>query len=86
MASDVQEERADKYVDRWEVLDELLCLWIDGRRMKLDDERTMQLITPRRVEHWSGRTRNVWRLEQEGRMQPSDRKCQARKGVWTGTF
>jgi uncharacterized protein YdeI (YjbR/CyaY-like superfamily) len=44
----------DKYVSRWEVLDELLCFgWIDGIRRKLDDDRTMQLISPRRVEHWS---------------------------------
>ncbi|MEM6815918.1 MAG: hypothetical protein AAF600_16280 [Bacteroidota bacterium] len=44
----------DKYVDRGQVLDELLCFGgIDGRRMKLDDERTMQLISPRRVQHWS---------------------------------
>jgi hypothetical protein len=33
---------ADKYLDRWEVLDELICFgWIDGIRRKLDDDRTM---------------------------------------------
>jgi len=43
-----------KYVSRDEVLDELVCFgWIDGIRRKLDDERTMQLIGPRRVQHWS---------------------------------
>jgi uncharacterized protein YdeI (YjbR/CyaY-like superfamily) len=43
-----------KYVSRDEVLDELVSFgWIDGIRRKLDDERTMQLITPRRVQHWS---------------------------------
>lgn len=43
-----------KYVSRGEVLDELLCFgWIDGIRRKLDEERTMQLIAPRRVEHWA---------------------------------
>ena len=44
----------DKYVSRWEVLDELLCFgWIDGIRRKLDDSRTMQLISKRKVQHWS---------------------------------
>ncbi|MEM8509450.1 MAG: YdeI/OmpD-associated family protein [Bacteroidota bacterium] len=44
----------EKYVSRWEVLDELLCFgWIDGIRRKLDDKRTMQLISQRKVEHWA---------------------------------
>lgn len=43
-----------KYVSTGEVLDELLCFgWIDGIRRKLDEERTMELIAPRRVEHWA---------------------------------
>ena len=42
------------YVSRWEVLDELICFgWIDGIRRKLDERRTMQLISPRRVQHWA---------------------------------
>jgi len=44
----------DKYISTSEVLDELICYgWIDGIRRKLDDRRTMQLISPRRVEHWA---------------------------------
>ncbi len=44
----------EKYVSRWEVLDELLCFgWIDGVRRKLDQEKTMQLISPRRAQHWA---------------------------------
>lgn len=43
-----------KYIDRWDVLDELICFgWIDGIRRKLDADRTMQLISPRRVQHWA---------------------------------
>lgn len=43
-----------KYVSRWDVLDELICFgWIDGIRRKLDDKKTMQLISPRKVEHWA---------------------------------
>lgn len=44
----------EKYVSRDEVLDELICFgWIDGIRKKLDNTRTMQLISPRRVQHWA---------------------------------
>ncbi|MEM9830461.1 MAG: YdeI/OmpD-associated family protein [Bacteroidota bacterium] len=43
-----------KYVSRWEVLDELICFgWIDGIRRKLDNKKTMQLISQRKVEHWT---------------------------------
>lgn len=46
----------EKYVDRWSVLDELLCFWwIDGIRRKLDEKRTMQLIAPRKV-HYRSKT------------------------------
>lgn len=45
---------ATKYVSTEDVLDELLCFgWIDGIRKKLDEKRTMQLITKRKVQHWS---------------------------------
>lgn len=44
----------EKYVSRDEVLDELICFgWIDGIRRKLDSTRTMQLISPRRIQHWA---------------------------------
>ena len=44
----------EKYVSRDDVLDELICFgWIDGIRRKLDNTRTMQLISPRRVQHWA---------------------------------
>ncbi len=49
-----KKEITEKYVSVQEVLDQLLCFgWIDGIRRKLDKERTMQLIAPRKVEHWS---------------------------------
>ena len=49
-----KKSEADKYVSRWDVLDELICFgWIDGIRRKLDDNKTMQLISPRKVEHWA---------------------------------
>lgn len=61
----------EAYVSRDEVLDELLCFgWIDGIRRKVDDKRTMQLISPRRVQHWfkSYKDRAAILIE-EGRMQ-----------------
>ena len=44
----------EKYVSKQQVLDELLCFgWIDGIARKFDETRTMQLLSPRRVEHWA---------------------------------
>ncbi len=60
----------DKYVSTQEILDEVLCFgWIDGRRMKLDEERTMQLLSPRKTQHWAKSYKDrVARLTEEGRM------------------
>lgn len=61
----------DKYLSTSEVLDELLCFgWIDGIRRKLDDNRTMQLISPRKVEHWAKTYKDrAAKLIEEGKMQ-----------------
>lgn len=61
-----------KYVGREEVLDALIAHgWIDGRRMKLDDDRTMQLIAPRRQRAWAQSYKDrAARLIEEGRMHP----------------
>jgi uncharacterized protein YdeI (YjbR/CyaY-like superfamily) len=49
-----KKSKVGKYVSREEVLDELLCFgWIDGIRRKLDETRTMQLIAPRKAQHWA---------------------------------
>ena len=58
----------DKYVSMQEVLDELLCFgWIDGIRRKLDNDRTMQLIAPRKVEHWTKTYKDRYaKLERNG--------------------
>jgi uncharacterized protein YdeI (YjbR/CyaY-like superfamily) len=43
-----------RYVSTAEVLDELVAFgWIDGIRRAIDDERTMQLISPRRTQPWA---------------------------------
>lgn len=66
----------DKYVDRWDVLDELICFgWIDGVRKKLDEERTMQLISKRKVQHWAKSYKErAALLTKEGRMHASGLK------------
>lgn len=49
-----KKSEVDKYVSTSQVLDELICFgWIDGIRRKLDEKRTMQLISQRKVEHWT---------------------------------
>ncbi|MEL6611863.1 MAG: YdeI/OmpD-associated family protein [Bacteroidota bacterium] len=78
----------DRYVSRDAVLDELLCVgWIDGARRKMDDLRTMQLVGPRRVLHWSASyKRRAERLTAEGRMRPAGQAAiDASKaaGEWT---
>lgn len=60
----------DKYLSTGEVLDELISFgWIDGIRRKLDDSRTMQLISPRKVEHWAKSYKErAEKLIKEGKM------------------
>jgi len=76
-----------KYVSTSDVLDELLCFgWIDGIRRKLDDDPTMQLISPRQTQHWAKSDKDrVARLEKEGRMHPAGLKVieeSKQNGLW----
>jgi uncharacterized protein YdeI (YjbR/CyaY-like superfamily) len=78
----------EKHIPHDEVLDELLCFgWIDGVARKLDDQRTMQLIGPRRVHHWAKTYKDrAARLTSEGRMHASGLHAIAeskRKGLWS---
>lgn len=60
----------ERYVSTADVLDELVAFgWIDGIRRKVDDERTMQLIAPRRTKPWAKTYKDrAERLIAEGRM------------------
>jgi uncharacterized protein YdeI (YjbR/CyaY-like superfamily) len=76
-----------KYVSTSEVLDELLCFgWIDGIRRKLDAERTMQLIGPRRKQHWAKSYKErASRLIEDGRMEAAGLQAIAaskENGLW----
>lgn len=77
----------DRYISRWDVLDEILCFgWIDGIARKVDDDRTMQLLSPRRTQHWAKSYKErAARLIAEGRMHPSGLEAieeSKRKGLW----
>lgn len=76
-----------KFIDRWDVLDELLCFgWTDGLRRKLDENRTMQLISPRRQQAWAQSYKDrVERLEAAGRIAAPGRaaiKQSKALGLW----
>jgi uncharacterized protein YdeI (YjbR/CyaY-like superfamily) len=77
----------EKYVSTNEILDELLCFgWIDGVRRKLDHEKTMQLIAPRQVQHWTKTYKDRFvKLETAGRMTDAGREAvliSKLKGLW----
>jgi uncharacterized protein YdeI (YjbR/CyaY-like superfamily) len=77
----------DRFVDRLDVLDELLCFgWIDGLARKLDDRRTMQLISPRRHQVWAKSYKDrAARLIADGRMHAAGMAAieeSQRRGLW----
>jgi uncharacterized protein YdeI (YjbR/CyaY-like superfamily) len=79
-----------KYVSVDEILDEILCFgWIDGIRRKLDEDRTMQLLSPRRQQRWAQTYKDrAARLTNEGRMQAAGfRAIEAAQesGLWNAT-
>lgn len=82
-----KKEVPEKYVSTGEVLDELLCFgWIDGIRRKLDEEKTMQLISPRKTQHWAKTYKDrAVKLIKEGKMHTSGLKSietSKKNGLW----
>lgn len=82
-----KKEVGEKYVSVQEVLDELLCFgWIDGIRRKLDEQKTMQLISPRQIQHWTKTYKDRFqKLEKEGRMTDAGRNTvlvSKQNGLW----
>ncbi len=80
----------EKYLSTGAVLDELLAWgWIDGVRRKLDETRTMQLISPRRTQRWAKSYKDrVARLRAEGRMAPPGEAAVVvaiASGLWDAT-
>lgn len=76
-----------KYVSREDVLDLLVAFgWIDGIRRKLDDQRTMQLVSPRRTKPWAKTYKDrAERLVATDRMHPAGLESLQRakaSGAW----
>ena len=77
----------DKYVANTDVVDECVCFgWMDGRKMKLDEQRTMQLLSPKKSPHWSRSYKKRYeRLYKEGRIHPAAAaqvKADKESGAW----
>jgi len=77
----------EKYLSTSAVLDELLCFgWIDGIRRKLDENLTMQLISPRKAEHWAKSYKDrAAKLVKEGKMKEAGLlaiETSKQNGIW----
>jgi len=79
----------DRYVPYGDIVEELLCFgWIDTRTRRLDDDRTMLLVAPRKPgSSWSApNKKRVAKLEKAGLMTPAGRKpidAAKRDGSWS---
>ena len=76
-----------RYVSSQQVLDALIAFgWIDGIRRKLDADRTMQLIAPRKMQIWAQSYKDrAARLTLDGRMYPAGLQAIAQskaRGLW----
>jgi uncharacterized protein YdeI (YjbR/CyaY-like superfamily) len=80
----------ERHVGRDAVLDALVAHgWIDGRRWRVDDDRTAQLISPRRTKAWAASyKRRADRLAAEGLMHAAGEASVAEAkaaGLWDKT-
>lgn len=76
-----------RYVSVQDILDEVLCFgWVDGIRRQLDEERTMQMISPRQTQHWAKTYKDrAAKLIETGQMHPAGLAAIAeskRNGLW----
>ena len=80
---------AENYIPYGDIVEELLCYgWIDGRTRRLDDDRTMLLVAPRKAgSTWSASNKaRVARLVRDGLMTSAghEKIDRAKKdGSWT---
>ena len=80
---------AEHYVPYGDIVEELLCFgWVDSRTRRVDDDRTMLLVSPRKIgSTWSASNKErVARLEKHGLMEGAGRNMiEAAKadGSWT---
>lgn len=78
----------DKYVTHEDVLDALIAHgWCDGAARRVDDDRTMQMVSPRRTQPWARSYKDrAERLEADGRMHAAGRAAVDRakaSGDWS---
>ncbi len=67
----------DRYVSYGDIVEELLCYgWVDSRTRRLDDDRTMLLVSPRKPgSTWSASNKQrVARLIENGLMTPAGQR------------
>ncbi len=77
----------ERYVPHEAVLDQLVAFgWTDGIRRRIDDERTRQLVSPRRTQPWARSYRDrADRLAAAGRLHPAGAasvEVAKRTGAW----
>ncbi|MEL6442456.1 MAG: YdeI/OmpD-associated family protein [Cyanobacteria bacterium J06621_8] len=77
----------DKYLANTHIVDECVCFgWMNGRRRKLDEKRTMQLLSPKKARHWAKSYKERYeRLKKEGRIHPCTEKqveADKKSGAW----
>ena len=79
----------DRYIPYGDIVEELLCYgWIDTRTRRLDEDRTMYLVAPRKPGGtWSASNKKrVAKLENGGLMTPAGRRkidAAKRDGSWS---
>ena len=79
----------DRYIPYGDIVEELLCYgWIDTRTRRLDEDRTMYLVAPRKPGGtWSASNKKrVTKLENGGLMTPAGRRkidAAKRDGSWS---
>lgn len=77
----------EKYISTGQILDELIAFgWIDGIRRKLDDKRTLQLISQRKTQYWAKTYKNrAQKLVDENKMTQAGLEAIAKSkelGLW----
>ncbi len=84
-----KKETGEPFISYNEIVDQLLCYgWVDSLPRKLDDQKTMLLISPRNPKsNWSGvNKKRVARLIKKGMMKPSGMKVitlAKKNGSWS---
>ena len=60
----------EKYVANTDIIDQCICFgWMDGRKKKVDNIQTKQLLSPKKVKHWSKTYKDrYYRLKKTGKM------------------